>query len=224
MLNLEYIFFERNTLNEGCSMERNKYKGHSANAVVVDNEVIRCMSDCISLTEEQKRTIAELIYVKKFKKGTILLKPGNIPDSCYHVFKGCVRQYYLNDGEEKTAFFYTEDQSIIIGNPSTKPVKYYLECVEDCTLSITTFENERELYRRYPQFETLCREGVEEELDKWKDVLATFMTTSPEERYLNLLENRPGLLDRVPQYQLASYLGVKPESLSRIRKRISVKK
>ncbi|MEZ4951136.1 MAG: hypothetical protein R2784_17385 [Saprospiraceae bacterium] len=70
----------------------------------------------------------------------------------------------------------------------------------------------------------LCRVSVEEEFRKQQEALAAFITSSPEDRYLNLLENRPDLLMRVPQYHLASYLGVKPESLSRIKKRLAAKR
>jgi CRP-like cAMP-binding protein len=65
--------------------------------------------------------------------------------------------------------------------------------------------------------------AIEEELGKSMDKFSSYILNGPEERYLNLLKNRPELLDRVPQYQLASYLGVTPESLSRIRKRIMIK-
>lgn len=62
--------------------------------------------------------------------------------------------------------------------------------------------------------------AMEEEMGKSHDRLSSYILSSPEERYLDLLKTRPELLERVPQYQLASYLGVTPESLSRIRKRI----
>jgi CRP-like cAMP-binding protein len=64
---------------------------------------------------------------------------------------------------------------------------------------------------------------VEKETGRARDTFTRFMTSSPEERYQNLLNTRPDLLNRVPQHQLASYLGVTPESLSRIRKRLSAK-
>jgi len=60
-------------------------------------------------------------------------------------------------------------------------------------------------------------------MSKYQESLMTYKLTTPEDRYLNLLKSRPDLIQRVPQYQLASYLGVKPESLSRIRKRLSKK-
>jgi len=79
------------------------------------------------------------------------------------------------------------------------------------------------MYKRFPMLESLSRISLQEELHNYQEMLATYITTSPEERYLNVLKYRPELLNRVPQYQLASYLGVTAESLSRIRKRIMLK-
>jgi CRP-like cAMP-binding protein len=92
--------------------------------------------------------------------------------------------------------------------------------VEESVLTVGSLEDQVKLFQQYPQFEAACRIAIDDELGKSQDRFATFMISTPEERYLNLLQTRPELLDRVPQYQLASYLGVKPESLSRIRKRI----
>jgi len=177
------------------------------------------------LSEEERAFIKKFTPVKKFKKGTILLKEGQISDTCYFNFKGCVRQYYLVDGIEKTTFFYTENQAITSFESYTNrtPSKHYLECIEDCELSVTNRETEKEMYNRFPHFEALCRMEAEKALGEYQEALAKFITTSPEERYVNLVQNRPDLLNRVPQHQLASYLGVKPESLSRIRKRIAQK-
>ena len=94
--------------------------------------------------------------------------------------------------------------------------------MEDSTLVVCYPDRAEAMFKRFPKFESLCRILTEEDLGKTQEAFATFVISSPEERYLNLLKNRPGLINRVPQYQLASYLGIKPESLSRIRKRITV--
>ncbi|MBL6447949.1 Crp/Fnr family transcriptional regulator [Fulvivirga sp. 29W222] len=184
----------------------------------------KCLGE-VSLTEEELQAISAAIEIRAYKAGTILLEAGEIATECYLNLKGCVRQYYFIDGEEKTTFFYTEDQPIASFASATKkmPSTHYLSCVEDTVLSVMSFEKEEKLYKKYPRFESLCRIGVEEQLGDYQEILAKYITSSPEERYLNLLETRPDLLNRVPQYQLASYLGVKPESLSRIRKRIMLK-
>ncbi len=73
---------------------------------------------------------------------------------------------------------------------------------------------------KFPKFEIMCRIVSEELLAKQQINFDEFKTSSPEQRYLNLLQSRPDLIQRVPQHQLASFLGMKPQSLSRLRARI----
>lgn len=76
------------------------------------------------------------------------------------------------------------------------------------------------MFEKFPRFENLCLIFSEELLVKNQASFAEYRNSTPEQRYLNLLKTRPDLVQRVPLYQLASYLGIKPESLSRIRKRL----
>lgn len=185
----------------------------------------KCFAELGTFNETDIDAAIELITIKTYKKGEHLLRKGEVSAKSYSIVSGCVRQYYLVDGEEKTTFFYTEGQSIFSPNIDSEriPAKYYLSCVEYTTLSIMSLENQKEMYRRFPMLESMSRMSLLEELNNYQEMLATYITTNPEERYLNLLKFRPELLNRVPQYQLASYLGVTPESLSRIRKRIFLK-
>lgn len=182
------------------------------------------ISPYLELTEEEAEIINKNIPIKHFKKGTVLLKAGDIAIECYFNLKGCVREYYLTEeGEERTTQFFTEEDSIaaLTSYVNQTPADQYFECVEDCTLSVLNYYKERALYEIIPEFERLCRVSIEDDFGKHQKKLAKFITSSPKERYLDLLENRPDLLNRVPQYHLASYLGVTPESLSRIRKRVA---
>ncbi len=176
-------------------------------------------------TEEIQRIVAET-PIKTVKKGSLLLREGQISQVCYYVFKGCVREYYLLDGEEKTSEFYLEGDSISddLGKIERRPSRKYWECLEDTTLSVFTQAQEEKMYRLFPSLESLCRIETEKKFGQFRELMAFYLASSPEERYLNLLKTRPELLSRVPQYQLASYLGVKPESLSRIRGRIQSSK
>jgi len=173
------------------------------------------------ITDAEIEAIFELVNVQCHPKGKVLVREGQVANTCYFVMEGCVRQYYLIDGEDKTTNFFTEGMPVsstfVYEN---KPSKFYLVCNEDCTLIEGRPEDEQAFFEKMPRMETLSRVGVEIELQKSQEVLAEYITLSPEERYLNLLQTRPDLLERVPQYQLASFLGVTPESLSRIRKRI----
>ena len=177
---------------------------------------------CLAGLGGASELISKLIVIRKFKKGDHLLKAGGYGNSSYSIISGCVRQYYLMDGEEKTTFFYTEGQSIFCSLNGTQNTKsrHYLSCVEDSTLTVLTREAEAKLFAHIPKLQEMSRQSLKEELAIYQEMLATYITTTPEERYANLMNDRPDLLNRVPQYQLASYLGVKPESLSRIRKRI----
>jgi len=191
----------------------------------VKNDIKKCFAELGSFSGEDVDAAVDLITIQTLKKGEHLLREGEVSAKSYSIVNGCVRQYYLVDGEEKTTFFYTEGQNIFSPNSTLEriPAKYYLSCVEYTTVSVISLENQKEMFRRFPLLESLSRLSLQEELGNYQEMLATYITTSPEERYLNLLKLRPELLNRVPQYQLASYLGVTPESLSRIRKRLLIK-
>jgi CRP-like cAMP-binding protein len=179
------------------------------------------ISKYISLTEDEKNAIVSLDIFCSVKKGTTLLKEGQKSNDAYFVLKGCIRTYYIIDGEEKTTAFYTEMEALtppcVINKAASE---YYISCVEDTILIVSNPDMETEMFSKFPKFETLCRILAEEFLAKQQINFDEFKTSSPEQRYLNLLQNRPDLIQRVPQHQLASYLGIKPQSLSRLRARI----
>ncbi len=103
---------------------------------------------------------------------------------------------------------------------SKTPSEYYISCIEDSILTVSNSDMEVEINSKFPKFETLCRILSEELLAKQQIDFDKFKISSPEQRYLNLLQSRPDLIQRVPQHQLASFLGIKPQSLSRLRARI----
>ena len=183
------------------------------------------LSKYVTLTEEEKNAIVSLDIFHSVKKGTILLKEGQKSKESYFVLKGCIRTYYEIDAEEKTTAFYTEMEALTPPCVISKtPSDYYVSCTEDCILLISNSDMEAEVNTKFPKFESLCKKLSEELLAKERMDFDEFKTSSPEQRYLNLLEKRPDLIQRVPQHQLASYLGIQPQSLSRLRARISEKK
>jgi CRP-like cAMP-binding protein len=184
--------------------------------------LINFISKYISLTEEEKNAVTS--YSDKFrsaKKGTILLHEGQKSVDSYFILQGCLRTYYVIDGEEKTTAFYTELEALAPNCVVTKmPSDCYVACVEDSLVLVSTPNMESEMFSKFPKFESLCRILSEEQLAKKQISFDEFKTSSPEQRYLNLLNKRPDLIQRVPQHQLASYLGITPQSLSRLRARI----
>lgn len=179
------------------------------------------ISKYVSLTEEEKNVLLALNIFHSVPKGTTLLREGQKSNESYFVLKGCIRTYYIIDGEEKTTAFYTEMEALTPTCVISKhPSDYYVSCVEDTILTVSNSDMEAEINTKFPKFETMCRILSEENLAKQRMDFDEFKTSSPEQRYLNLLQKRPDLIQRVPQHQLASYLGIKPQSLSRLRARI----
>ncbi|MBP6334225.1 MAG: Crp/Fnr family transcriptional regulator [Bacteroidia bacterium] len=186
------------------------------------NKFVEYFSKISPLTEEETKGIEEAMCVKTFKQGTILLKEGQLSIDTYFILEGCIREYVLIDGEDKTTNFFTEEQWVIslnnFGTPS--PASNNLICVEDTTVSVGNEKSAQEMFKQFPRFETISRAVMETFFTEQKKILTSFFTDSPEQRYLILLKSRPDLFQRIPQYHIASYIGVKPESLSRIRKRV----
>lgn len=188
------------------------------------NEFVEYLSKNTPLSAELINTIVEKTLIQSFKKGTILLREGDRVNTCYLILKGCIRSYVIKDGEEKTIEFYTEEQSVSPPNfGKAIPSEIYLECIEDTVATLSTPELEAEMFGKFSELESTCRIMTEEMMENYQSSITDFKTASAEERYLKLLKERPDLIQRVPQYQLASYLGIQPESLSRIRKRLHKK-
>jgi CRP-like cAMP-binding protein len=191
----------------------------------MENILFDFISNYVSLTEDEKNALLSLDLFHSVKKGTVLLKEGQHSKESYFVLKGCIRTYYIIDGEEKTTAFYTEMEAFTPPCVINKtPSEYYTSCIEDSILLISNSDMEAEVNSKFPKFDLMCKKLSEELLAKQRIDFDEFKTSSPEERYLNLLQKRPDLIQRVPQHQLASYLGIKPQSLSRLRARILEKK
>jgi len=188
--------------------------------------LVEFMAQMTTLTDEERTSIKDSFPIKKFDKKHLLLKEGNIAKDAYYVIEGCIREYELKDGDEITTSFYTENQSAINFSsqvnqtPSTK----FFECVEETIVAILNGEKEKELYEKHPRFEKFCREGMEQMMGDQQSSMSVYISLTPKERYLKFIKERPNLINRVPQYQIASYLGIKPETLSRIRKKLASSK
>lgn len=183
------------------------------------------LRDYSLLTEAERKLIVDHSDVRAFPRGTVLLGEGQVATKCYLVLRGCVREFIYKDGEEKSTAFYTEGEPVTAFTSSSQgtPASRNLVCVEDCLLTVSDNALEEEMCRLIPRLESIIRQEVEKTTGLMQDELSRFITSSPEERYRDLMDTRPDLLRRIPQHQIASFIGVTPESLSRIRKRMARK-
>jgi len=174
------------------------------------------------LRDEEIKILVDNADIRLFKKKSHISTANN----CYLVLVGCVREYFIKEGIEKTIAFYTEGESIVFvdspNNLNSFQRKY--QCVEDSILTVSDDEIEKEMCALIPRLQTIILDEVQAMLNNEKNELVDFKSSNPEERYINLINNKPSLLQRVPQHQIASYLGITPESLSRLKKRMKVNK
>ena len=185
-------------------------------------QLIEFLRNFPQLDEETLLALADMIPVIAPKKGTVLLKEGEKQKECYYVLQGLVREYQFLDGTERTTAFYSEANgtvsSVHYGDQS--PSKIYLTCMEDCLLIAGNLELDESHFKQFPVLLEITKQMLENDLNKAKDQYSNFILSSPKDRYLQFMESRPELMNRVSLQQIASYLGMTPESSSRIRKRI----
>jgi CRP-like cAMP-binding protein len=162
---------------------------------------------------------------KVFKKKTIIIESGKVSNEVYLILKGCIRLFCEKDGEELTTYFFTENMfagtydSFISRNPT----RISMEALEDTDVLALSYKSLEELYKVFPKMNEFVRKSIEERFVVLHDLFTSYLLNRPEERYIHLLNERPELLLRVPQHQIASFIGVTPVSLSRIRNRVSKK-
>ncbi|NRB62831.1 MAG: Crp/Fnr family transcriptional regulator [Saprospiraceae bacterium] len=178
------------------------------------------------LKEDERKGIATKINAQIFNRKSIIQQEGKIPVNCFFVLKGLVREYRIVEGVEKTIEFYSETHPAIPSECYLKkiPSDVFLECMEDSLLIVGNHKDESKMLEEFPALQRILMQIAEEEWIKATKRLSTFKVQSPAKRYLNFIAERRDLTNRVPDVQIASHLGITPESLSRIKKRIITKR
>lgn len=188
--------------------------------------LIESIKTYTSLDERELLLLQNAAEKKIYKKNDVIFTEGKIANEIYFVEKGCVRLFYNAEGNDKTAFFYTEGQFICAGESYTYniPASENYQVIENTEILVFSKKKIEALLRQAPKLEIIGRIAIENELITCQKVIASFVTKSAEERYKDLLNTQTYLFQRVPQQYIASFLGVSPETLSRIKARVYKKK
>jgi CRP-like cAMP-binding protein len=171
-----------------------------------------------AVLEEEMRYYEHL----ELKKGDTLVTPGQFVHHFYYVATGCIYYYKLEDGEQKVMEFYTEDvfftdlPAYVKGTPSN----YYLKASEKSLVYAVKKSDAENSFKKSHELERFGRLSMQEAFMKIFTRVERLNSRTNEERYLRLMEKRPDLFQRVPQYLIASYLGITPVGLSKLRKRL----
>ena len=186
-------------------------------------DIFESFSKDIILSDDDKSLILSSFKSIKIKKGSFFLQQGN---KCKHVGylrKGLVRYFVYKDGEEST-FEFTKEGDFIADYSSFNtfnPSVQNIEAIEDCEVAIIDKKQLELLFQNIVNGNYIGRLILERRFDIIvNQLLAVYMQNS-EERYLKFIQDYTSLSQRIPQYMIASYVGVKPPSLSRIRKRLT---
>lgn len=177
----------------------------------------------VSLSNSEKDLLSDFFVYREIPRNHTIIQYGDVVKEWYFLIKGCVRFYYIKEnGEEATGFFFTENmfftsfESFLTGEPSIQ----VFESLEACELLVLNRHRVEELYKLIPAIQEFTNKVLQERFINAQRVLASYIIYNAEDRYLQMLKSNPSILNRVPQHTLATYLGITPVSLSRIRKRI----
>lgn len=185
--------------------------------------ILNHLRKVISLTESEEQEFTSILEEVKISKKNFLIEPGDLVNSEYYVVSGCLEAYYLDEsGDKHIIQFAVEDWWISDFEAffNQVPAKLYLETIEDSTLLAINREALEILYTRIPQFERFFRIKTTSAFVSLRTRILSTLQKSGKERYLEFCEAYPKIEQRVPNYHIANYLGLKPESLSRIRKEV----
>lgn len=188
--------------------------------------IINNVSKCITLTAEEQTQFTDLLEFKTIPKKTILLREGEVCQFEAYIKKGCVRIYYVNEnGFEVVLSFAVEDWwvSDIASFHENKPSLFFIETLEETEMLLLAPQTKEKLLLTIPKFERVFRLLVQRNLSSVQNRLINTISKTASDRYLEFIKLYPSLPLRVPQYHIASYLGVSPEFVSTIRKRLSAK-
>ncbi|MFM2269346.1 MAG: hypothetical protein RL757_2787 [Bacteroidota bacterium] len=188
-------------------------------------QILNSIKSFVSLNPQEEQAFIDIFEIKQLQKKDFILREGQICQRITFVNKGCLRLFYNIEGVENTIQFffadswYTDYESFLTGQATFENV----QVLEPCEIIQIRKDALYKLYDQYPVFDRVGRVMAENAFLSLSRRNQMLTNAAPEERYLNLLQQRPELVERIPQHYIASYLGIQPETLSRIRKRISAK-
>lgn len=161
------------------------------------------------------------IVIKEVPAKTILLNQGDVSKNIFIIKKGSLRLWYNKDGKDITIQFFFENQPIASVDSllSGLPSKFTIESIEPSTIAVISKESIKLIKEQLPDFESQFNEFIFNRFRNYAQLFMSRIIDTPLERYNELVKNNPEILQRVPQHYIASYLGITPVSLSRIRKR-----
>lgn len=183
--------------------------------------ILNNIARLIRLTEEEEQYFTSLLQTKKLRKRQYLLQEGDVCRYEHFVNSGCLRTYHIDEkGVEHVVQFAPEDWWIgdMYSFITQTPARLTIDALEDSEIFYFDKAAEEKLFAQVPKFERFFRLLLQNSFVAQQNRILSTMSDPAEERYRKFVARYPHLEQRLPQHQIASYLGITPESLSRIRR------
>jgi len=178
----------------------------------------------MELSDDHVNLMKGLFIPRSLKKGEFLQREGEVPQYGAFIAKGCLRSYVIDEkGNEHILQFAPENWWLTDMNSLARGVasKFFMDAVEDSELMLIDKQSHLQLLEKIPGYAASFQTGVQRQSAAKDQRIVTTLSASAEQRYLDFLKTYPSIALRVPQHMLASYLGIKPETLSRVRKKVA---
>lgn len=176
----------------------------------------------VKMPEVDWQLLQPYLMERHLKKSSLFAIEGKMNYDIGFLLEGNMRHYYTKDGEEKTTYFYFENHFVAayIDCLTGQPSRLSIQALTDCQLLVFSYKTLLELFAKSQAWNTFGRRLAEYLAIGLEERMVGLLLQSPEERYLELLQsNKQKIIERIPQHYIASYLGITPVSLSRIRNR-----
>lgn len=185
--------------------------------------LINAIRQYIPLNSEEETLTTKLFQPHRLAEGEYFLEEGKVCRYVGFIEKGLIRYYISDEGQEKTIYF-NQDGEFICNYQSFLPQKpsiVAMQALENTELQVISYEDLQTFYKQVSGGERFGRLGIEQVFLSSSEQVRSLYRDSPTVRYQQFLDAYPGLVQRLQQYYIASYVGIKPQSLSRIRKRLT---
>jgi CRP-like cAMP-binding protein len=186
----------------------------------------KSLNEKISLTEDEEEIIKHYLTPKKLRKKQYLLQAGDVCKTIAFVEKGALRAYSTDEkGYEHIIQFAVEGWTIsdLYSFLTAEPSTYHIDALEDSELTLISKSAQEEILKLVPKYETYTRLQLTGAYLAMQKRLTSIISLPVEERYTDFINLYPQIAQRVPQHMIASYMGLKPETISRVRKKIAGK-
>jgi CRP-like cAMP-binding protein len=189
------------------------------NTIESKSEIVKHFEKFIKVNQNLKAELLKRVSIVSYSKGDLIIDANKVGSKSYYITSGITRTYFIKDAKEINEYFSSENEWA--NSPRSwrtgKPDIYYVAAIEDTTALCINADDMIFLFDNFPELDRYGRLSMATLLDHLIERIASFRFTTAKEKYAHFKQTYPRIYHRIPLGMVASYLGISPETLSRIR-------